>query len=216
MKIRTADTTESSAASTQNPTWSLSGALLRLSATRFNAYAGLGCDVVVGFVLIGAGLYINRYGVLAPVATIAFGLFAFSLIEYSFHRWLFHGDASSMRDGHDKHHEDPHGYDALPFFLPPIGMLLIGALLALALPTSTALLLAGSIAAGYAAYGVAHTVIHAFRFRRPTVVKWAANHHIHHHHAGCNFGVTSPLWDIVLRTRYVPSRTRGPAVASDE
>ena len=213
MKIRTADIPESS---TQNAVGLLSSALLRLSATKFNAYAGLGCDVGVGVALIVAGLYINRYGVLAPIATVAFGLFVFSLIEYSFHRWLFHGDASSMREGHDKHHDDPHGYDALPFFLPPIGMLLIGALLALVLPASTALLLAGSIAAGYAAYGVAHTVIHAIRFRRPAAVKWAANHHIHHHHAGCNFGVTSPLWDIVLRTRYVPARAGVSGAASDE
>jgi 4-hydroxysphinganine ceramide fatty acyl 2-hydroxylase len=31
----------------------------------------------------------------------------------------------------------------------------------------------------------------------------AAHHLIHHHHPDANFGVTTPLWDIVLGTRYV-------------
>jgi len=194
----------------------LPGPLARLSMTRFNANAGLACDVVVSLVVLAAGVYTNRFGILAPLATVAFGLFVFSLIEYSFHRWLFHVGRSAMREGHDKHHVDPHGYDALPFFLPPLGVLLMAGAFALVLPLSTALLLAGSIAAGYAAYGVAHTIIHAIRFRNRAAVKWAANHHIHHHHPDCNFGVTTPLWDIVLGTRYVPASTRVAATASNE
>lgn len=192
------------------------GLLARLSVTRFNANAGLVCDVGISLVLFAAGIYTNHFGVLAPLVTVAAGLLVFSLIEYSFHRWLFHVGNSSMREGHDKHHDDPHGYDALPFFFPPIGMLLLAGLLDLFLPTSTALLLAGSTAAGYAAYGVAHTIIHAIRFRTRAAVKWASSHHIHHHHPDCNFGVTTPLWDIVLGTRYVPARARVPATASDE
>ncbi len=199
-----------------NPAAALPGLLARLSVTRFNANAGLVCDVGISIVLFAAGIYTNRLGVLAPLAIIASGLLVFSLIEYSFHRWLFHVGQSSMREGHDKHHVDPHGYDALPFFFPPLGMLLLAGLLALILPTSVALLLAGSTAAGYAAYGVAHTIIHAIRFRNRAAVKWASNHHIHHHHPDCNFGVTTPLWDVVLGTRYVPSRTRVHATPSNE
>lgn len=209
MTIPTAESRETSAPP-------LPGLLARLSTTRFNANAGLVCDVGISLVLIAAGIYTNHFGILAPLATVAAGMLVFSLIEYCFHRWLFHVGRSSMREGHDKHHVDPHGYDALPFFFPPIGMLLLAGLLAFFLPTSTALLLAGATAAGYAAYGVAHTIIHAIRFRHRVAVKWASNHHIHHHHPDCNFGVTTPLWDIVLRTRYAPARTRVPATASDE
>jgi hypothetical protein len=28
-------------------------------------------------------------------------------------------------------------------------------------------------------------------------------HHVHHYHPGTNFGVTTPLWDVLLGTRYV-------------
>ena len=208
MTIPTAESPEASAP--------VPGPLARLSVTRFNANAGLVCDVGISLVLFAAGIYTNRFGVLAPLLTVAAGLLVFSLIEYSFHRWLFHVGQSSMREGHDKHHDDPHGYDALPFFFPPIAMLLLAGLLDLFLPTSTAFLLAGSTAAGYASYGVAHTIIHAIRFRNRAAVKWAANHHIHHHHPDCNFGVTTPLWDIVLGTRYVPARVRAPATVTDE
>lgn len=199
MKIPTAQPHEASVAS-------LPGALARLSSTRFNANAGLVCDVGVGIALLAGGIYTNRFGFLTALATLAFGLLVFSAIEYSFHRWLFHHGQSSMREGHDKHHVDPHGFDALPFFLPPLAMLLLAGLLTLVLPTSTAMLLAGATATGYAAYGVAHTIIHAIRFRSRAAAKWAANHHIHHHHPDCNFGVTTPLWDIVMGTRYAPAR----------
>ena len=180
--------------------------LAHLSATKFNARMGLLLDVGVSLILLAAGLRSNTFGALAALATVGAGLLVFTLVEYVFHRWLFHGQANSVRDGHEKHHADPLGYDALPFFLPPLGMVILAALLALFAPWSTAFLLSGALAAGYAAYGISHSIIHATRFRARAAVRWAANHHIHHHHPECNFGVTSPLWDIVLGTRYVPAR----------
>ena len=180
--------------------------MAHLSATKFNARMGLLLDVGVSLILLAAGLRINTFGVVIALATVGVGLLVFTLVEYVFHRWLFHGHSSSVRDGHEKHHADPLGYDALPFFLPPLGMLMISALLAFFAPWSIAFLLSGALAAGYAAYGVSHTIIHATRFRARAAVRWAANHHIHHHHPECNFGVTSPLWDILLGTRYVPVR----------
>lgn len=82
-------------------------------------------------------------------------------------------------------------------------MLGLAGVLALAIPTTYALLLTGALAAGYAAYGLSHTAIHVMRFHNPLTRRWAAAHHIHHCHPKRNFGVTTPLWDIVLRTRYV-------------
>jgi sterol desaturase/sphingolipid hydroxylase (fatty acid hydroxylase superfamily) len=180
----------------------------RLSVTRFNANMGLVCDIGIGVALVVAGFVVNAFGLPVASATFAAGLLVFSFVEYSFHRWLFHGRASSMREGHDKHHIDPLGYDALPFFIPPLLMLALAGLVAIVAPLSTALLLAGSVALGYASYGLAHTAIHAIRFRRALPKRWAASHHVHHHHPDSNFGVTTPLWDVVLGTRYVPVRAR--------
>lgn len=98
------------------------------------------------------------------------------------------------------------GYDSLPFFLTPLAILALAGLLDLAAPTAVALLFAGAFAAGYVAYGLSHWAIHNIRFRNTLVRRWAADHHIHHYHTDKNFGVTTPLWDMLLRTRYVSTR----------
>lgn len=182
--------------------------IARMSETRANSVAGLSSDFLISIVLLFAGLRRADVHLLPALLTIVSGVLLFSLIEYCFHRWLFHGAEQVMQQGHQKHHEDPLGFDALPFFLPPVGMLLLAGLFDLAMPTSYALVLAGALALGYAGYGLSHFVIHNTRFRNPLSRRWAAMHHIHHHHPDTNFGVTTPLWDIVLGTRYVSKRSR--------
>ena len=182
--------------------------LSRLSTSRFNNYAGLSSDVAVALGLIVAGLRRDELHAIMILWLVLCGLLIFSLIEYVVHRWLFHGPFEVFEQGHRRHHEEPQGYDALPFFLPPLAYLLLAVLLTYVMPTSSALLLGGSIAAGYAAYGLSHWSIHAYRFRHPLVRTWAAAHHIHHNHPERNFGVTSPLWDLLLRTQYVSASKR--------
>ena len=182
--------------------------LSRLSTSRFNNYAGLSSDVAVALGLIVAGLRRDELHAIMILWLVLCGLLIFSLIEYVVHRWLFHGPFEVFEQGHRRHHEEPQGYDALPFFLPPLAYLLLATLLTYVMPTSSALLLGGSIAAGYAAYGLSHWSIHAYRFRHPLVRTWAAAHHIHHNHPERNFGVTSPLWDLLLRTQYMSASRR--------
>jgi dihydroceramide fatty acyl 2-hydroxylase len=37
-----------------------------------------------------------------------------------------------------------------------------------------------------------------------------AHHHLHHYHPGTNFGVTLPLWDTFLGTRFVFANPKKP------
>lgn len=180
--------------------------LAHLSTTRANARAGLAADALISLLLLAAGLWRNERGAAVAALIIFSGLIFFSFVEYGFHRWLFHGGGGPLAQGHYKHHENPAGYDALPFFAPPLAMLALAGLLATVVPVSFALLLSGALAAGYAAYGVGHSAVHGGRYRQPLLRSWAAKHHIHHHHPDRNFGVTTPLWDIVLGTSYVPAR----------
>ena len=177
--------------------------IVRMSETRANHLGSMFADVLVSTILVWAGL--GHSGVHPGMALLAFaaGLLMFSWVEYGFHRWLMHGPVPLLGPGHRKHHENPHGHDSMPFFLPPMILLVLVGLFTLLLPAGYALLLAGGLACGYAAYGLGHAVIHIRRFRHPLGRRWAAIHHIHHHHPDANFGVTTPLWDIVLRTRYV-------------
>jgi sterol desaturase/sphingolipid hydroxylase (fatty acid hydroxylase superfamily) len=184
-----------------------------MSETRANRQAARVADVGMSVVLLGAGLYMARANLLEAFAVALAGLMSFTLVEYSFHRWMFHGSVPLFAPGHLRHHENPHGDDAMPFFLPPVGLLLIVAALSALMSVAFALLLTGGLAAGYALYGLSHDIIHATRFRHPIGRRWAASHHVHHHHPDRNFGVSTPLWDIVLGTRHV-SKRRAPKVSA--
>ncbi|HXS73394.1 MAG TPA: sterol desaturase family protein [Rhodanobacteraceae bacterium] len=188
--------------------------LARLSGSRFNCYAGLSSDIGVAVALLAAGLWRDELRLSTTLLIVLCGVLIFSLIEYCVHRWLFHGPLSMFEEGHRRHHEQPEGYDALPFFLPPLAYLALAALLSNMMSTGSALLLAGGVASGYAAYGLSHWSMHNFRFRSQLLRTWAAAHHVHHYHPERNFGVTSPLWDLLLRSQYIsaaklaPRRTR--------
>ena len=97
----------------------------------------------------------------------ALGLFAFSFIEYFFHRWMFHTRVPLFEQGHRTHHEQPLGYDSLPFFLPAVVLLGLAGVFAIDDAGGFALLLARPITLGYIAYGLSHFTIHHVRFKQP-------------------------------------------------
>ena len=181
---------------------SVLNALSTLSKSRLNYWAEFAVDIPLGAVLIFAGLRSHELGPIAVVITILLGLLLFSLIEYSFHRWLFHGSVQIMAQGHRAHHGNPLGYDSLPFFLPALILLALTGVFVLLMPAKLAFLLMGTITLSYVTYGLFHFAIHHHRFHFVLARNSAANHHIHHQHPNTNFGVTTPLWDIVLGTRY--------------
>lgn len=187
-------------------------ALFRLSRTRANYWLEPMLDMLLGAALIGAGLR-RHVPPAEAVSLVAVGLFLFSFMEYVFHRWVFHGPLQTMARGHASHHADPMGYDALPFFLPALVLSCVIAAGVLLAPAADVWLTAGGIAFGYVAYGLAHFMIHHRRFRNARLRRWAARHHVHHHHPERNFGVTTPLWDALLGTGYVPRLSTSAASA---
>ncbi|MEO8809859.1 MAG: sterol desaturase family protein [Rhodanobacter sp.] len=177
-------------------------AIAQMSTTRTNYWAEVALDTALGCVLVAEGWRLLNGGAGMALLACALGLFAFSFLEYFFHRWMFHTRIPLFEQGHRMHHERPLGYDSLPFFLPAVVLLALSGLLMLAMPHGFALLLMGSITFGYIIYGLVHFIIHHVRFRQPLLRRWAGAHHVHHYHPDTNFGVTTPLWDILLRTRY--------------
>ncbi len=178
-------------------------AIVRMSSTRTNYWAEVGVDTTLGLLLVVEGWRLHAGSPLTALLAIGLGLFAFSFIEYFFHRWMFHTRVPLFEQGHRTHHEQPLGYDSLPFFLPAVVLLTLAGLFALIMPTGFALLMAGAITFGYIIYGLSHFIIHHVRFRHPWLRRWAGAHHVHHYHPDSNFGLTTPLWDVLLGTRYV-------------
>lgn len=179
----------------------------RMAVTEANLRAAFVADVGMCLGLVTLAVLRQDTHPLGAVLAFVSGLLLFSLIEYCFHRWLFHGREHAMQRGHQQHHVDPLGIGTLPFFLPPVFLVVLVALFSKLMPFSYALLVTGAIAGGYFAYGQCHDWIHRARFKHPLARRWAASHHVHHHHPGSNFGVTSPLWDFVLGTRYGAPRS---------
>ncbi len=184
--------------------------MLKMSRTPLNYWAEFAVDVPLGMVLIYAGLRHGYLNTITASLTILLGLFLFSFIEYIIHRRLLHGPVQFIARGHQAHHENPLSYDALPFFLPAFMLMGIAGLCVSLMPTNYAFLLTGTVALGYTTYGLSHFSIHHHRFRQSFAINWAAHHHIHHYHAESNFGVTTPLWDILLGSRYVRPNRRSP------
>jgi sterol desaturase/sphingolipid hydroxylase (fatty acid hydroxylase superfamily) len=184
-------------------------AIVRMSSTRTNSWAEVAIDSALCLLLLVLGWQQHDGGALTALLALGLGLFAFSFIEYFFHRWLFHTRIPLFTQGHDLHHARPLGYDSLPFFLPPVVLLLLAGVFVAVMPTGFALLLASSITFGYILYGLSHFIIHHVRFKQPLLRRWAGAHHVHHYHPDTNFGVTSSLWDVLLGTKYVRQPRKG-------
>ncbi|HKI75467.1 MAG TPA: sterol desaturase family protein [Pseudomonadales bacterium] len=182
-------------------------AIIVMCTTKANYWAEFVVDAALVVVLCMAGWRLEKGYVPGICLAFLLGLLLYTLIEYIFHRWLFHTGLPWFADGHQKHHEDPLGYDSLPFFLPALVSLGLSGVYMAVLPVGYALLVAAAVTFGYMTYGLSHFTIHRVRFRQPWIQGWAAAHHIHHYHPDRNFGVTTPLWDILLGTRYVRRST---------
>lgn len=162
-----------------------------------NLRLSIACNTAVPFMLFG--MILGQ--VSADIATVVLwalaGLVGYSLIEYSFHRWVLHGFLT--RD-HRLHHVEPFAPHALPFstgLAAHTGML-VALSLAIGLDLALCALLGSSI--GYALYGQLHELFH----RDPTLARRLMprlyRHHMLHHRAGSeaeerNFGVLTTFWD---------------------
>ncbi|XP_043701977.1 dihydroceramide fatty acyl 2-hydroxylase FAH1-like [Telopea speciosissima] len=146
---------------------------------------------------------------------VASGIFIWTLLEYTLHRFLFHIETKSYWGNtmhyllHGCHHKHP--MDALRLVFPPAGTavlsLLFWNLLKLVATPSTTPALFGGILLGYVMYDVTHYYLH---HGKPSteVPRKLKKYHLNHHFRIQNkgFGITSSLWDKVFGT-LLPSIT---------
>ncbi len=137
------------------------------------------------------------------------GLLAWSAAEYAVHRWIMHGriEQAGRAIGrlidpivaeHLDHHRHPGSTVALRLDRHNVGYK-AGAFAAAT--TLAGMAFGAGFTFGYAAYTGLHDRIHHQRpHGRIAAAVW--NHHLEHHRlgrqgVGANFGVSSPLWDLV-------------------
>lgn len=172
----------------------------QLSTTRWNYWFGFIFDTF--FVVVFAWYAGTLNGFSSGGAVIAFilGFLSFSFVEYVFHAWLFHGTIKIFVKGHAAHHADPYRYDSLPFFTGTLVGGVLFSVLSLIIAPSMAWMGGSGFLLGYITYGLTHHALHRVKNRRGYFKYIFDLHAIHHARPHVNYGVTSPLWDIIFKT----------------
>jgi dihydroceramide fatty acyl 2-hydroxylase len=126
------------------------------------------------------------------------GFVLWTLIEYWIHRSIFHGP-TRYEPMHQMHHRLPKDMIGINSIGTFSGFLFIGVFFWFLVGIATFALIAG-LMAGYVFYCVIHLVMHhGNRTNFNPYTEFMFRHHAGHHRGGQgNFGVTSPIWDVVF------------------
>lgn len=146
----------------------------------------------------------------ATLGWAAFGAIAWTLFEHALHRFVFHAPFRSeaaravLLIVHGHHHvwpRDRSRLTATPWQAALTWLLALGGFRTL-LETADALAATAGFGLGYVAYEAMHFVAHHGK-PRARWLRAIRAHHLRHHHEDptSRWGISSPLWDVVFRTR---------------
>ncbi len=151
-------------------------------------------------------------GLLRTVGLFLFGVLLWTAVEYALHRSLMHGflrhadtPARKFRAFmvHGYHHE--FADDRMRLVMPPMISWPIAAVVAalwrFAFGPAAWFPIMGGTMTGYVAYDWIHYYTHHAR-PKTRLGKWLRRYHMRHHFEDENafYGISSPLWDVVLGT----------------
>jgi sterol desaturase/sphingolipid hydroxylase (fatty acid hydroxylase superfamily) len=163
----------------------------------------------VAIVLLITGINENKLSLAPVILWAVVGLLVWTLSEYLLHRFVFHFPAKGKWGKrfvfifHGLHHDDPN--DPTRLVMPPLPALIFVVLLynfyALLIPAEFLKVFFCFFLIGYLVYDYIHYATHHFKMTSP-VLKYLKRYHLLHHHAHerSRYGVSSPLWDLILRT----------------
>jgi sterol desaturase/sphingolipid hydroxylase (fatty acid hydroxylase superfamily) len=163
--------------------------------------------------MIYLSVFVDQMTFLAIVGLIIFGLFIWTITEYLLHRFIFHWELKSKFGAkihfifHGVHHDYPS--DSRRLVMPP----------SVSIPLATLFyflfkFLIGDISVlpffagfltGYLFYDITHYAIHHFNMHSKFWL-FIKNHHMKHHYQDSHkgYGVSSPVWDVVIGTNFPP------------
>jgi len=151
-------------------------------------------------------------GVSVPMAGVSFaaGLLVWTLMEYTLHRFVFHREVSSNAGNlfhffaHGVHHLCPADHTRLTFPAPmslSLAYMFFQMFTAITPAALSHYACYAGFAVGYLAYDTAHYFFHHSDFDN-RYFRFCKSAHLGHHYKNedMNFGVSSPLWDLVFGT----------------
>jgi 4-hydroxysphinganine ceramide fatty acyl 2-hydroxylase len=169
------------------------------------------------FYFLYRSIWFFEIKVLSILSLIIIGLFVWTLTEYTLHRFVFHFQPKSQLGQklhfifHGVHHDYPS--DSKRLVMPPSVSLPLATLfyflfsvilgVAFVAPFFVGFLI------GYLFYDLSHYAIHHFNMHGKI---WLAikNHHMKHHYQdpAKGFGVSTPLWDIIIGTNFLQNKNK--------
>jgi sterol desaturase/sphingolipid hydroxylase (fatty acid hydroxylase superfamily) len=176
--------------------------LERLAAHKSNYWLGFVTDPATALFFIfwdGTKLHVGLY---AAAACYILGLLSWTLLEYSFHRWIYHRSRTLAHAGHRMHHESPKTLIGMPWFMTTGFLWGVWLVFAELLHVRFFLSFMAGLVTGFLVYGLFHHLHHHFNLNNSWYRKLKAHHNIHHQLPDVNFGVTVWFWDYVFGTIY--------------
>ncbi len=148
---------------------------------------------------------------LLDAASLALGIFAWTLLEYAIHGPLSHVWATPIAPLHDVHHRDPHAVFTVGAWIPTA---LAYTVVMLWFGVRPATLGLTGLVAGFAVYEWVHYRMHFAAPASAFEARLRARHLAHHFRAPDEcFGVTTALWDRVFGTEPAPAKMRDLAAS---
>ncbi len=138
------------------------------------------------------------------------GILFWTFIEYVIHRYVFHYEPKTYIGkqihflSHGVHHDYPR--DPKRLVMPPVVSIPLAVffyvLFYFTLGEAVTAPFFSGFVFGYVCYDMIHYATHHFSLRDNKLFLWLKQYHLRHHYQDehYGYGVSSPLWDVVLRT----------------
>lgn len=154
---------------------------------------------------------VNNMSILSYLAWLLFGLFIWTITEYTLHRFVFHFEPKSEWGRrihfifHGVHHDYPK--DAKRLVMPPSASIPMALafyfLFQWILPVDAIFAFYPGFIGGYLVYDMGHYAMHHANFKNPLLKKIKRHHMLHHYSDPTKgYGVSSALWDKVLQSDF--------------
>ena len=176
--------------------------ILRVSESKTNYWLTYAVDASILSFFVWWDFTHFGLTVLTSVVLFIAGIASWTPTEYAFHRWVYHLGMEIARRGHEKHHDDPKGYLAMPFFVTPLLFIPPQQLMANYYGVRGVSTFFAGFFGGYIAYGLFHHALHHYRLPFAWYRHLQSQHRIHHAFPETNYGVTMRVWDRVFGTEF--------------
>jgi sterol desaturase/sphingolipid hydroxylase (fatty acid hydroxylase superfamily) len=173
--------------------------------------------VPVILIMFYLSVFVHQMPVLSILGFFVLGVFIWTITEYFLHRFIFHWELKSKIGArihfifHGVHHDYPSDSRRLvmpPSVSIPLAVLFYFLFKVLIGDVDVFPFFAGFLV-GYLFYDITHYAIHHFNMHSKfwLMIK---NHHMKHHYQDAHkgFGVSSPVWDIVIGTNFPPKEQK--------